>query len=247
MMKLRAVPNDPQQAAARATAGPGASWLRLSWFGFRHVFLVFTCAAFAQNAAPPATPPDEEDVPELEPVWDFSKGRGRDLTVLDKLVPPGQSHSQLRYSLYRQPAGGGAHELRSQFESRLVTRVDAAHLEFRDAVVSLFGDSRYPGVATRMITTGQARYDLVNDLFYTRAPVQIMDREVTVRGRTLLQDTVTGISVFDNGLELYYSPAPPPDTAAPAPVPAPAPGSNPAPSPAPAPAPAPGKAAPSPK
>jgi len=162
------------------------------------------CVAVAQQAAPPAQPPpDEEDVPEVEAEWDFAKGRGHDLTMLDRLVPEGQSHSGLRYPVYSEAKDGNAPVLQSQFESKVVTRPDATHLQFKNAIVSFFGDSRYPDIATRMISFLEAYYDLQNDILFSNTPVQILDRDMTVRSGAVLHDPVTGITVFSNGVELY--------------------------------------------
>lgn len=209
-----------------------ASFLRVSGFGLRHFLAVTACAALAQQAPPP--PPDEEDVPEVEEEWDFTKGRGHDLTLLDKLVPGGQSHEGLRYPVYSEPGDGKPPVLKSQFESKLVTRTDATHLQFKDAVVSMFGDARYPDIATRMVSLLDAIYDLKNDILISNSPVQVLSQDMTIRGGSVLYDPVTGITVFSKGVKFYThrnEPAKPANnnnTPAPTPQPAPAPAPQPA-------------------
>jgi hypothetical protein len=168
------------------------------------------CVAVAQQAAPP----DEEDVPEVEEEWDFTKDRGHDLTMIDRLVPPGQSHSGLRYPVYSEPKDGTAPVLKSQFESKVVTRLDATHLRFQGAVVSVFDDARYPDMATRMISLAGAIYDLQHEILFSNDPVQILDRDLTVRGGAVLHDPVSGITVLSDGVELYFNEPPRPAPAA---------------------------------
>jgi len=202
-----------------------SSFVRISGFGFRHFLVLTACAALAQEA----TPPDEDDVPEVEEEWDFTKGRGHDLTMLDKLVPAGQSHTGLRSPVYREFADGKASVLQSQFDIKLVTRLDGTHLQFKDTIVSIFGDTRYPDVATRMISLVEAYYDLQNDILFSSAPVQIMDGDQTIRSGSLLHDPVTGLTAFGHGVKLYPHESPPPSSGTPAPTPAPAPVQPPAP------------------
>lgn len=162
------------------------------------------CAVLAQDAPPP----DEEDVPEVEEEWDFTKGRGHDLTMLDRLVPVGQSHGGLRYPVYSAPKDGKAPVLESQFESKRMTRLDETHLQFENTVVSSFGDQRYPEVATRMISFVEGVYDLRHDLLFSNAPVQVLDRRGHVRAGAAVHDAVSGITVFSGGLKVYFNEAP---------------------------------------
>jgi len=180
------------------------------------------CAVLAQDAPPP----DEEDVPEVEEPWDFNKGRGHDLTMLDRLVPVGQSHGGLRYPVYSEPKDGKPPVLESQFETREVTRLDETHLQFQSTVVSIFGDERYPDMATRMISLVEAVYDLRHDLLFSNAPVQILDRRGHVRAGAVVHDAVSGITVFSGGLKVYFNETPP-APAAPAPPEPPPPSSGP--------------------
>jgi hypothetical protein len=161
------------------------------------------CAAVGQQAAPP--PPDEDDVPEVEEEWDFTKGRGHDLTLLDRLVPEGQSHRGLRYPVYSEPKDGKASVLQSQFEGKVVTRLDATHLQFKAAVVSFFGDVRFPDIATRMMTLVDAYYDLRHDILFSNSPVQILNRDLTIRSGAVLHDPISGMTAFDKGVKLYLN------------------------------------------
>ena len=178
----------------------------------RAILLLAASAALAQQA----TPPDEEDVPAVEEEWDFTKGRGRDLTMLDRLVPEGQSHGGLRYPVYKESRDGKAAVLESQFESERVTRLDATHLQFHGAVVSFFGDAQFPDIATRMMSFVEAIYDLQHDIIFSNSPVQILDRDLSVRSGSVLHDPVSGITVFSGGVKVYFN-EPPPAPAAPAP------------------------------
>ena len=162
------------------------------------------CTALAQAPALP----DEEDVPEVEEEWDFTTGRGLDAASrerLDMLVPEGRAHEGLRYPIYGAAQDGKAPPLESQFESKKLTRLDATHLEFHDAIVSFFGDSRYPDIATRMVTLVDAIYDFQHDILFSSSPVQILERGMIVRGGSVLHDRVSGITVFSGGLELYFN------------------------------------------
>lgn len=198
-------------------AARASSFLRASTFGFRHFLPFAACVALAQTPAPP----DEDDVPEVEKEWDFSAGRGHDLAMLDKLVPVGQTHRGLRYPVFGEGKNGQPPALETQFESREVTRLDETHLLFRDAVASFFGDERHPDMATRMMSLVEAIYDLQHDFLFSHQPVQILDRDLSVRSGALLHDAVSGITVFSGGVEVYFN-EPPPPAAAPAP-PSPAP------------------------
>lgn len=193
-----------------------SSFVRASAFGLRHSLLLTACAVLAQT--PP--PPDEEDVPEVEEKWDFTSGRGHDLEMLDRLVPVGQTHRGLRYPVYDEGKNGRPPALETQFESREVTRLDETHLLFRDAVVSFFGDKRHPDMATRMMSLLEAVYDLRHDFLFSHEPVQILDRDLSVRSGALLHDAVSGITVFSGGVEVYFN-EPPPPASAPAPAPPP--------------------------
>jgi hypothetical protein len=181
--------------------------------------LLAGCAALAQQAPPP----DEEDVPEVEEPWDFTKGRGHDLTMLDRLVPAGQSHGGLRYPVYSEPKNGKPRVLESQFETKEVTRLDETHLQFENTVVSSFGDERYPDIATRMVSFVEAVYDLRHDLLFSSAPVQILDRRGHVRAGAAVHDAVSGITVFSGGLKVYFNETPPAPAAPSTPEPPPPP------------------------
>lgn len=180
--------------------------------------LLAGCAALAQQAPPS----DEEDVPEVEEPWDFTIGRGHDLTLLDRLVPVGQTHGGLRYPVYSDPKDGKPPVLESQFESRQMTRLDETHLKFQNTVVSIFGDERHPDIATRMISLVEAVYDLRHDLLVSHEPVQILDRRAHVRAGAVVHDAVSGITVFSGGMKVYFNE--PPAAPAPQPPPTPAPG-----------------------
>jgi hypothetical protein len=173
--------------------------------------LLAGCAVLAQDAPPP----DEEDVPEVEEPWDFTKGRGHDLGILDRLVPVGQSHGGLRYPIYSEPKDGKPPVLESQFESKRMTRLDETHLRFENTIVSSFGDDRYPDVATRMISFVEAVYDLRHDLLFSNLPVQILDHRGHIRAGAAVHDAVSGITVFSGGLKVYFNEAPPAPAAPP--------------------------------
>jgi hypothetical protein len=201
------------------------------------VFACFAaCVALAQQGSGPvpvAAPPDEEDIPEAPEEWDFSKGRGLDpvmLERLDLLVPEGRAHEGLRYPVYRDSREAPGPALESLFESRRVLRADETHLQFEGAVFSTFDDAKKPDTATRTVSFINAIYDLQLELLYTSSPVKIDDRQMSIHSGGMIHDRATGLTIFTGGVELYlHEPPAKPEPAAPAP--SPEPDNNPQPSP----------------
>jgi|GEM_PF-3716163 len=184
------------------------------------------CVALAQQGAnlAPAVPPVEEDVPEVVEEWDFSKGRGLDPEMLERLnmlVPEGgRAHEGLRYPSYREGDAEAGPALESLFESRRVLRADETHLQFEGAIFSTFDDAKFPDTATRTVSLINAIYDLQHELLYTTAPVKIDDKQMSVHSGGMIHDRVTGLTIFTGGVELFPHEPPQNNPASAAPPPA---------------------------
>ncbi len=163
--------------------------------------------AWGQTAPDPGTLPDEEDVPEVEEEWDFSKGRGVDPLVLERLnimVPVnGRPHDGLSYRLYGERSAEKGTPLIGLFESKRVTRMDETHLLFEGAVYSFFDDPKDPDAVTRTVTFEDAVYNLQDRLIFSNRPLVIQDEKTRLQSGGVLYDLTTGLAVYTGGVELY--------------------------------------------
>ena len=176
------------------------------------VLACFTaCVALAQQAAGPAASaaalPDDDDTPEIEEEWDFSKGRGPDPLVMEQLnlmVPAGsKAHEGLWYPVYGRRSPGSATVRQALFESRRVTRLDDTHILFEGAVYTSYDDPRRPNTPTRTVMLKDAVYDLQNQLIFSNSPVTVEDRQFGIHCDSVLHDLKTGLTDYSGRVTLY--------------------------------------------